>query len=80
MLAVSYSVFAIAEPLCSATPRLWLCAQAAKLFCANLPVGRPGSPRGAPSVARAIRSSASLNVRRDKFGVLQLSQDMYCTR
>ena len=60
MFAVSYKVFVIAEPLCSATPRLWLCAQAAKLFSANLLVGRPGSPRGAPSVARAIRSCCLL--------------------
>ena len=82
MFAVSYKVFVIAEPLCSATPRLWLCAQAAKLFSANLLVGRPGSLRGAPSVARAIRSCCllSLNGRREKFAVLLPSQDMYSLR
>jgi hypothetical protein len=52
---VSDGAFFLAEPRFSATPRLLLCAQAAKLFSASPREERRGSRRDALSAGRETR-------------------------
>jgi hypothetical protein len=74
---VSDGAFFLAEPRFSATPRLLLCAQAAKLFSASPREERRGSRRAALSAGRETRASLLLVL--DRLSISSMWSSSFCS-